>query len=89
MLTIKATALTEKGAIKPAVRTTVAAHVAAHPELFAEATKLDGKNIYVLECKDADGNSLYVNFDVTVSAKSAADRAGKKPSATHEDIIVE
>lgn len=94
MLTLKNTcALTEKGQLKPAVRSTVAAYVASHPELFIEAVKVEGKNLYVLECHDADGHTFYVNFDVTVSTLSAADRSVKKPAAkkatTEVDVEVE
>lgn len=84
-LTLKNTnALTEKGQLKPAVRATVAAFIASHPEKFAEAEKVEGKNVYVLPVTDADGNVFYVNFDVTVSTKAGFDRAERKskPKAT-------
>ena len=79
MLRMKNTsALNEKGNLKPAVRTSVAAHVAKHPELFARAEKVEGKNAYTLPVEDADGNIFYINFDVTVSTKPANERAEKK-----------
>lgn len=79
MLRMKNTsALNEKGNLKPAVRTSVAAHVAKHPELFARAEKVEGKNAYTLPVEDANGNIFYINFDVTVSTKPASERAEKK-----------
>lgn len=75
---VSVNALTEKGQIKPAVRTKVAAFVDSNRELFAEATKIEGKNSYVLPVLDAEGNTFYVNFDVTISNKSAADRVERK-----------
>lgn len=82
MLKMKNTsALNEKGNLKPAVRTSVAAHVAKHPELFAKAEKVEGKNAYTLPVEDAEGNVFYINFDVTVSTKPASERAEKKSKA--------
>ena len=74
-------ALNEKGNLKPAVRVSVANHVAKHPELFAQATRVEGKNCYSLPVEDAAGNVFYVNFDVTVSTKPASERAERKPKA--------
>lgn len=94
MLRMKNTsALNEKGNLKPAVRKSVAAHVAKHPELFAKAEKVEGKNVYTLPVEDAEGNVFYVNFDVTVSTKPASERAEKKAKAkapvASEDVEVE
>ena len=72
-------ALTEKGQVKPAVRTQLADYVAKHADtIFAKAEKVDGKNAYFIPVEDADGNVIYINFDVTVSTKAPFDRAEKK-----------
>ena len=61
MLKMKNTsALNEKGNLKPA----------KHPELFAKAEKVEGKNVYSLPVEDAEGNVFYVNFDTRRACRS-------------------
>lgn len=88
MLTMKNTnALNEKGNLRPAVRKAVLEYVARHPETFASAERFEDKGVFTLAVKDAQDNVFYVNFDVTVSTKAAADRAERKPRAkTGKDI---
>ena len=75
-------ALTDKGNIKNDVRKAIAGYVAKHQDtIFAKAEKVADKNVYFVEVHDADGNVIYVNFDVTVSTKAPFDRAERKPRA--------
>ena len=75
-------ALTDKGNIKNDVRKAIAGYVAKHQDtIFAKAEKVADKNVYFVEVHDADGNIIYVNFDVTVSTKAPFDRAERKPRA--------
>ena len=78
---IKSVALTDKGQVKPAVRKAIVDHIAANPSAFASAVRVDGKNVFTMQVTDANGNVVFVNFDVTVSTKAAADRAPRKPKA--------
>lgn len=87
-------ALNEKGNLKPAVRTQLAAYVAKHADtVFAKAEKVEGKNVYFIPVEDAEGNTVYINFDVTVSTKAPFDRAEKKRSpkakASTDNVEVE
>ena len=90
---IKNVALTDKGNLKPAVRTELAKYVASNPDIFASAEKVDGKNTYFVTATDLDGNVIYINFDVTISTKSPYDRAERKatskPKAEVEAIEIE
>lgn len=82
MLRMKNTvALNEKGNLKPVVRKSVMSYVAKHPELFAQAERVEDKGAFTLPVEDAAGNVFYVNFDVTVSTKPASERAERKPKA--------
>ena len=85
-------ALTEKGMVKPAVRKTLTDYVAKHADsVFAKAEKVEGKNTYFIPVEDANGNVVYINFDVTVSTKAPYDRAEKKraPKAKADNSAVE
>ena len=91
---IKSVALTEKGQVKPAARKAIVNHIAKNPNLFAHATRVGDKGVFTMEVTDANGNVIFVNFDVTVSTKAAADRAERKPRAKAEtadsaDVTVE
>lgn len=88
---IKNVALTEKGNLKPVVRTEMAKYVAGNPDIFATAEKVEGKNTYFIPVTDADGNVFYINFDVTVTTKHPADRAERKatPKAKVEAETIE
>ena len=90
---IKSVALTDKGQVKPAVRKAIVDHIAANPSAFASAVRVDGKNVFTMQVTDASGNVVFVNFDVTVSTKAAADRAPRKPrakaTADSADVTVE
>lgn len=82
---IKSIALTEKGVVKTAVRKALADHVAKNQGVvFANARKVEDKSIYYIEVEDANGNVVYINFDVTVSTKAPFERAERKPRAKAE-----
>lgn len=88
---IKNVALTEKGNLKPVVRTEMAKYVAGNPDIFATAEKVEGKNTYFIPVTDVEGNVFYINFDVTVTTKHPADRAERKatPKAKVEAEAIE
>lgn len=90
---IKTVALNDKGNLKPIVRKEVMKYVTEHPEVFADAVKVEGKNAFTLEALDDAGNTIFVNFDVTVSTMAAADRAERKSKpkakAPAEDVTIE
>lgn len=90
---INVQALTEKGALKPIVRKTLVNYVAENPEVFAQAERVGEKAVFTLPVYDAEGNTVYVNFDVTVSTVAAADRAERKPKAKvkaeAEDVTID
>ena len=72
----------EKGNIKASARKVIVEYVAGNRLVFAEAT-LNSNGTYSLPIVDSEGNVVYVNFDVSVSTKNAADRA-KKAHKTEE-----
>lgn len=88
----KTVVITEKGAVKPDARKTIMRHIEKDPNaFFAHAEKVEGKNTYTVPIPDVDGNIVYVNFDISVSAKNPADRAEKKSkpkAATSNDVEV-
>lgn len=90
---IKSVAFTEKGQIRPAVRKAVIEHIAANPAVFAEAVRVGDKGVFTVEVADSNGDIFFVNFDVTVSNKAAADRAERKPrvkaAASGESIDID
>lgn len=87
---INVNALTEKGVLKPNVRSQIAAYVNSHRNLFADAVKLEGKNTYVFPIADANGNTIYIAFDVVVTEKDPAKRSTKRATAkTQETIEIE
>ena len=91
MIKVKTVALTEKGQVKPDVRKEVANLVATNRDLFTSAEKVDGKMLFTLPIEDVDGNTFYVNYEVTVSNKPAAERAVRKstPKAKVETESIE
>jgi hypothetical protein len=84
---INVNALTEKGVLKPLVRKQIAEYVSKNRGLFAKATKIADKNTYSIEITDADGNIIYIAFDVVVTEKNPANRSRKKPSAKASEAI--
>lgn len=87
-MNIKAVALTEKGAVKPAVRKAIVEKIAKNPELFAEATKV-GPSLYTLTATDSNGDNIYINFKISVGTLSADNYATKTKVTTTDEIIVE
>ena len=82
----------EKGNVKAEARKALVAYVEAHRDVFASAVKNDN-GTYSVAVEDSAGNVVYVNFEVTVSTKNAADRAerknSRKPKAAPEAFDVE
>lgn len=94
MKQIKAVAITEKGAVKPNVRKALVEQVAKNRNIFAEALQVDDKGQFYVEVRDGEGQTFYINFEVTVSANCIANRAPKKtkakaPKAENEPISFE
>lgn len=67
----------EKGNVKADARKAIVSYVASNRSVFADAVMNDN-GTYTATVSDSAGNVVYVNFTVTVSTKSAADRAEKK-----------
>lgn len=74
---INVNALTEKGVLKPQVRKQIAEYVNKNRGLFTKATKVADKNTYSIEIEDANGNIIYIAFDVVVTEKNPANRSTK------------
>jgi len=77
IMKINVNALTEKGVLRPVVRKQIAEYVNKNRGLFAKATKVADKNTYSIEVKDANGNIIYIAFDVVVTEKNPANRSTK------------
>lgn len=83
MKKINTVALSEKGALKPAVRTAINGDYL--PQI-ADALEPLGftfnaeKKAYDSEFVDTNGNSVYLVLTATVGLKASADKAVKKPS---------
>lgn len=76
--------LTEKGNLKPQARTQVLEFIANNVGILGTATQAKGNNVYSIEVTDSEGNTAYVNIDVSVSTVHPADRkvpAKKAPVA--------
>ena len=72
-------AFNENGNLKSNVRAQLYAFVAAHKDaILIKAEKVEGKNIYYLPIEDANGNIVYINFDVSVSSTHPANRRAKR-----------
>ena len=74
---VKNVVLNEKGNVKAEARKALVAYVDSNRDVFANAVKNDN-GTYSVAVVDGAGNTVYVNFAVTVSTKNAADRAEKK-----------
>ena len=91
----KTSVFTEKGVVKTKARQSIMNHIEKDPSaFFAHAKKVEGMNTYTVQIPDADGRIVYVNFDVSVSAKNPADRAERKSkskpkAAASDDVEVE
>lgn len=83
---VKNVVLNEKGNVKAEARKALVAYVDSNRDVFANAVKNDN-GTYSVAVVDGAGNTVYVNFDVTVSTKNAADRAEKK--ATRKAKVAE
>lgn len=76
-MTINGNILNEKGNLKPAARTAILEAIAANPALLGTATPVKA-NVYSLPISDSEGNTVYVNIDLSVSTLYAGDR--KEPA---------
>lgn len=74
--------LTEKGALKNAVRTGIAEKVVPSVEnaLSDLGFEKDEKNSFTLEYVDLKGNHAYATLTLTIGVVAPSDRAEKKPS---------
>lgn len=77
MKRLNGNALTEKGMIKTAARKTLMECIDTDRNMFAEATR-NANGTYSIAIEDASGNTIYINFEISISAKNAADRAARK-----------
>ena len=89
IMKINVNALTEKGVLKPVVRKQIAEYVNKNRDLFAKATKVADKNTYSIEVKDANGNIIYIAFDVVVTEKNPANRSTKTSHKKVEAEVIE
>ena len=95
MRKINTVAVSDKGALKPAVRTAVNAKVL--PEVAEVLADLGfeyfaDKKAFALPLKDEAGNTVYFTLTSTVGLVSPADKAVKKnstPKAKAESPVVE
>lgn len=79
MMKMKAVALTEKGVVRPQVRKSLVSYVAKHQDtIFAKAERVDQKAVWCLPVEDSAGNTVYINFDITITTKNPCDRAERK-----------
>lgn len=78
MMTVKGNVLTETGAVKAGARKALAGYVNEHRNIFEGAIRNEN-GTYSVEVQDSEGNVVYINFEVTVSAMCAGDRAKRKP----------
>ena len=60
----------EKGNVKAGARKAITEYVASHREVFAEAVANEN-GTYSLAVVDGAGNTVYVNFDITVFPTSS------------------
>lgn len=91
MIRVKTNALTEKGQVRPAVRTSIVNKIANDRDMFAKAVRVDEKGQFYIPVEDNAGNVIYINFEVTVSTNCIADRAPKarKPKADNNSVDFE
>lgn len=74
---IKTNALTEKGNIRPTVRTALIRELSNNRNLFEKAIQVDNRGQFFIEFEDESGTKLYLNFEVTLSTTSIADKPRK------------
>lgn len=83
---IKTNALTDKGNVRPAVRTAIVKNVDENRDVFKEAVKVSD-SLYTLTATDTNGETIYINFKVTVGTTNGADYATKTKTATSAETI--
>ena len=67
--------LTEKGGLKSAARTTILANIASNLAILGTAEPVGDKhNVYSLPVYDSEGNTAYVNIDLSVSTIHPSER---------------
>ena len=84
MKRINTVAVSDKGALKPAVRTAVNDNVLPQvAEVLAELgfEYFADKKAFALPLRDASDNVIYFTLTSTVGLKSPVEKAAKKPSA--------
>lgn len=84
MKRVNITAVSDKGALKPVVRTELNKHILPQvAEVLADLgfEYFADKKAFALPVRDASDNVIYFTLTSTVGLKSPADKAAKKPSA--------
>lgn len=95
MRTINTVALSDKGALKPAVRTAINSQFLPQvAEVLGELgfEYFADKKAYALPMQDTSGNIVYLTLTATVGLKSPTEKAEKKhsaPKAKAETPVVE
>lgn len=79
---INGVVLTERGALKNAVRVEIAEKVVPNVEMALSdlGFEKDQKNSFTCEYEDLKGNKVYATLTLTIGIIAPADRAEKKPS---------
>lgn len=79
---INGVVLTEKGALKNAVRVGIAEKVVPNVEMALSdlGFEKDQKNSFTCEYEDLKGNKVYATLTLTIGIVAPNDRAEKKPS---------
>lgn len=77
MLKLRTNALTEKGIVRTSVRNAVISKVAHERDMFAKAIQVDNKGQFYIEVEDEKGETIYINFAVTVSRTCISESAQK------------
>lgn len=80
MMNIKGNVLTDKGVVKAGARKALVDYVAKNPNIFATAERNEN-GTYTVDVTDDNGNTIYINFEVTVSTMNAGLRAPRKSKA--------
>ena len=93
MKKINTVAVSEKGALKPAVRNAINGdylpQIADALEVLGFTYNADKKS-YDLAFVDTDGNNVYMTLKASVGLKASADKAERKPSTrktTETEVI--
>lgn len=89
-MTVKGNFLTEKGLLKSQARAVILANIASNPAILGTAEMVNAK-CFTLPVQDTEGNTAFVNIDLSVSTIHPADRKEptKKAKAPKEAEVFE